>query len=47
MVDWGLALKIFTFGLSAVFGSLAILIAAIYAFGRIIRNIEGNSNEKG
>lgn len=47
MVDWDLATKIFTFGLSAVFGSLAILIAAIYAFGRIIRSIEKSSKEKG
>ncbi len=47
MVDWSLAGKIFAFGLSAVFGSLAILIAAIYAFGRIVRNIEKKSKEKG
>ena len=47
MVDWDLAIKIFTFGLSAVFGSLAILIAAIYAFGAIARNFERNRNEKG
>lgn len=47
MIDWNLALKIFSFGLSAVFVSLAILIAAIYAFGKIIRNIEKDSNEKG
>ena len=47
MVDWGLAVKIFAFGLSAVFGSLAILIAAIYVFGRIVRNIEKKSSEKG
>jgi Na+-transporting methylmalonyl-CoA/oxaloacetate decarboxylase gamma subunit len=47
MVDWGFAVRIFIFGLSAVFGSLAILIAAIYAFGRIVRNIEKSSKEKG
>ncbi|MBW1689204.1 MAG: hypothetical protein JRI71_00020 [Deltaproteobacteria bacterium] len=47
MVDWSLAVKIFAFGLSAVFGSLAILIAAIYAFGRILRNMEGKDKEKG
>jgi Na+-transporting methylmalonyl-CoA/oxaloacetate decarboxylase gamma subunit len=40
MIDWNLALKIFSFGLSAVFGSLAILIGAIYAFGKIINRIE-------
>jgi len=40
MVDWNLATKIFIFGLSAVFGSLAILIAAIYAFGRIMPYFE-------
>ena len=40
MLDWNLAIKIFIFGLSAVFGSLAILIAAIYAFGRIIPHFE-------
>lgn len=40
MIDWNLAAKIFIFGLSAVFGSLAILIAAIYAFGKIIPIIE-------
>lgn len=47
MVDWDLAVRIFIFGLSAVFGSLAILIAAIYGFGSIIRNIEKNNREKG
>ena len=47
MVDWDLAVRIFTFGLSAVFASLAILIAAIYGFGSIIRNIEKNSRKKG
>jgi len=47
MIDWNLAVKIFSFGLGAVFCSLAILIAAIYAFGRIIRDIEKDSNEKG
>jgi len=40
MIDWNLALKIFSFGLGAVFSSLAILIAAIYAFGKILKNIE-------
>lgn len=44
MIDWNLALKIFTFGLSAVFGSLAILIGAIYAFGKILKNIEKEGN---
>jgi Na+-transporting methylmalonyl-CoA/oxaloacetate decarboxylase gamma subunit len=47
MVDWSFATRIFIFGLSAVFGSLAILIAAIYAFGRITRNIEKKKSEKG
>ena len=47
MIDWGFAAKIFSFGLSAVFGSLAILIGAIYAFGKILRVIEKESNEKG
>jgi len=40
MIDWNLAATIFVFGLSAVFGSLAVLIAAIYTFGRILRKIE-------
>ncbi len=44
MIDWGLAVKIFSFGLSAVFGSLAILIGAIYAFGKILKAMEKNSN---
>ncbi|MBC8457143.1 MAG: OadG family protein [Deltaproteobacteria bacterium] len=44
MIDWNLALKIFTFGLGAVFASLAILIAAIYAFGKILKNIEKKNN---
>jgi len=47
MVDWNLAVKICSFGLGAVFCSLAILIAAIYAFGRIIKSVEKESNEKG
>jgi Na+-transporting methylmalonyl-CoA/oxaloacetate decarboxylase gamma subunit len=47
MIDWGLALKIFTFGLSAVFGSLALLIGAIYAFGKILKTIEEKGGEKG
>ena len=34
MIDWNLAATIF------VFGSLAVLIAAIYTFGRILRKIE-------
>ena len=40
MIDWNLAIKIFTFGLGAVFSSLAILIVAIYAFGKILKSIE-------
>ena len=40
MIDWNLAVRIFSFGLSAVFSSLAILIAAIYAFGRVLKSIE-------
>jgi len=44
MIDWNLALKIFAFGLSAVFGSLAILIGAIYAFGKILKTIEKEGN---
>ena len=40
MVDWNLALKIFTFGLLAVFCSLGILIAAIYGFGKVLRAFE-------
>ncbi len=44
MIDWSLAVKIFSFGLSAVFGSLAILIGAIYAFGKILKAMEKNSN---
>jgi Na+-transporting methylmalonyl-CoA/oxaloacetate decarboxylase gamma subunit len=47
MIDWSFAVRIFIFGLSAVFGSLAILIGAIYAFGGIIRSFEKNSNKKG
>jgi Na+-transporting methylmalonyl-CoA/oxaloacetate decarboxylase gamma subunit len=47
MVDWSFAVRIFIFGLSAVFGSLAILIGAIYAFGGLVRNLEKKSNEKG
>jgi F0F1-type ATP synthase assembly protein I len=46
MVDWNLAVKIFTFGLSAVFGSLAVLIAAIYAFGWLLRMIEQRHAER-
>jgi len=44
MIDWDLGLKIFSFGLSAVFGSLAILIGAIYAFGKILKAMEKKSN---
>ena len=40
MIDWNLAVRIFSFGLGAVFSSLAILIAAIYAFGRVLKCIE-------
>jgi len=40
MIDWNLAVKIFFFGLGAVFSSLAILIAAIYTFGKILKSIE-------
>jgi len=40
MIDWNLAVKIFSFGLGAVFLSLAILITAIYAFGKILKSIE-------
>ena len=40
MVDWNLAIKIFVFGLSAVFVSLGILISVIYAFGVILKKIE-------
>lgn len=47
MIDWDLGLKIFFFGLSAIFGSLAILIGSIYAFGKILRAIEKKSDEKG
>jgi len=44
MIDWDLGLKIFSFGLSAIFGSLAILIGAIYALGKILKAIEKKSN---
>jgi len=44
MIHWDLAVKIFAFGLSAVFGSLALLIGAIYAFGKILKTIEKESN---
>jgi Na+-transporting methylmalonyl-CoA/oxaloacetate decarboxylase gamma subunit len=47
MSDWDLAAKILFFGLSAVFGSLAVLIGAIYAFGKILKSTEKQSNEKG
>jgi hypothetical protein len=44
MTDWGLAVKIFYLGLSTVFCSLAILIGAIYAFGKILEIIEKKGN---
>ncbi|MGM0383821.1 MAG: OadG family transporter subunit [Thermodesulfobacteriota bacterium] len=44
MIDWNLAVKIFSFGLGAVFSSLAILIAAIYAFGKIAKSMEKKAN---
>lgn len=44
MIDWGFAVKILFFGLSAVFSSLALLIGAIYAFGKILKHIEEKSN---
>lgn len=47
MIDWNLALKIFTFGLGAVFASLAILIAAIFAFGKILKTTEEKGGDKG
>jgi len=40
MVDWSLALRIFSFGLLAVFCSLGILIAAIYGFGKVLKAFE-------
>ncbi len=40
MVDWSLAMRIFGFGLFAVFCSLGILIGAIYGFGRILKRFE-------
>ena len=43
MIDWNLAVKIFCFGLGAVFSSLAILIAAIYTFGKIVKISEKKS----
>ena len=46
MIDWNLAIKIFTFGLSAVFGSLAVLIAAIYIFGWLLRTSEQSRTER-
>lgn len=47
MIDWNLAVKIFTFGLSAVFASLALLIAAIYGFGWLFRILEQSRGERG
>ena len=46
MVEWSLAIKICVFGLSAVFVSLAILIASIYVFGAILKNLEKNTTKK-
>jgi len=46
MVEWSLAIKICVFGLSAVFVSLAILIASIYVFGVILKNLEKNTTKK-
>ena len=46
MVDWSLAIKIFSFGLSSVFGSLVILIGAIYLFGKVVKSIENRSIKK-
>jgi len=46
MIDWNLAIDIFIFGLSAVFGSLAVLIAAIYTFGWLLRRIEQSRAER-
>jgi len=40
MVDWSLALRIFSFGLLAVFCSLGILIGAIYGFGKVLKAFE-------
>jgi Na+-transporting methylmalonyl-CoA/oxaloacetate decarboxylase gamma subunit len=40
MINWELAIKIFFFGVSAVFGSLALLIGAIYAFGKILELLQ-------
>jgi Na+-transporting methylmalonyl-CoA/oxaloacetate decarboxylase gamma subunit len=40
MINWELAIKIFFFGVSAVFGSLALLIGAIYAFGKILQLLQ-------
>ncbi len=44
MIDWELVIKIVFFGLTAVFGSLALLIGAIYAFGKILRLLEKKGN---
>lgn len=44
MIDWDAAVRIFFFGLSAVFGSLALLMAAIYAFGKIVRLLRKGDN---
>ena len=44
MIDWNLAIEIFAFGLSTVFGSLAVLIAAIYIFGAVLKAIEKKNN---
>ena len=46
MIEWSLAVKICLFGLSAVFVSLAVLIASIYVFGIILKSIEKNTIKK-
>jgi Na+-transporting methylmalonyl-CoA/oxaloacetate decarboxylase gamma subunit len=45
IVDWNLAVRIFTFGLLAVFCSLGILIMAIYGFGKILKVFEKSNNQ--
>lgn len=44
MADWSFAIKVFVFGLSAVFFSLGILIAAIYGFGIILGKKQKQNN---
>jgi Na+-transporting methylmalonyl-CoA/oxaloacetate decarboxylase gamma subunit len=46
MIEWSLAIKICVFGLSAVFVSLAVLIASIYIFGIILKSVEKNTTKK-